>query len=58
MGTTSSFGRNKGNIFLVNAKSRQVLWSTYEPAKSAASKELDRTASGIVSRLKKDLKRK
>jgi hypothetical protein len=58
IGTTSSFARNKGTIFLVDAKSRQVLWSTYEPARSAASRELDRTASGIVSRLKKDLKQK
>ena len=57
-GAMSSFARNKGVIFLVDAKSRQVLWSTYEPARSAASKELDRTASGIVSRLKKDLKQK
>jgi hypothetical protein len=58
VGLTSSFARNKGTIFLVDAKSRQVLWSTYDPPKGAASKQLDRTASGIVSRLKKDLKRK
>jgi hypothetical protein len=57
-GTMSSFARNKGVIFLVDAKSRQVLWSTYDPAKSSASKDLDRTASDIVSRLKKDLKKK
>ena len=58
VGTMSSFSRNKGVIFLVDAKSRQVLWSTYAPAKSAASKDLNRTASDIVSRLKKDLKKK
>ncbi|HMD70241.1 MAG TPA: hypothetical protein VKF41_02800 [Bryobacteraceae bacterium] len=58
VGTMSSFARNKGVIFLVDAKSRQVLWSTYEPARSSASKELNRTAAGIVSRLKKDLKQK
>jgi hypothetical protein len=58
VGLTSSFARNKGVIFLVDAKSRQVLWSTYEPARSAANKELNRTASGIVDRLKKDLKKK
>jgi hypothetical protein len=51
----SSFGRSKGNIFLVEAKSRLVLWSTYEPPKSNAARDLDRSANDIVSRLKKDL---
>jgi len=57
-GGMSSFGRNKGTVFLVDAKSRQVLWSTYDPPKSGIAKELDRTAADIVNRLKKDLKRK
>jgi len=51
----SSFSRSKGNIFLVEAKSRTVLWSTYEPPKSTAARDLDRAATDIVSRLKKDL---
>ena len=51
----SSFGRGKGTVFLVDAKSRQVIWSTYQPAASSAGKELDHTASGIVSRLMKDM---
>lgn len=51
----SSFSRSKGNVFLVDAKSRQVIWSTYDPPRSTAGKDLDRTASDIVSRLKKDL---
>ncbi len=58
IGTMSSFARNKGTIFLVDAKSREVLWSTYSPSRGIASKELDRTASEIVARLKKDLKKK
>lgn len=53
----SSFARNKGTIFLVDAQSREVLWSVYDPPKSFDSKELDRTANDIVSRLKKDLKK-
>jgi hypothetical protein len=53
----SNFARNKGTIFLVDAQSREVLWSVYEPPKSFSSKDLDRTASDIVSRLKKDLKK-
>ncbi len=51
----SSFGRSKGNIFLVEAKSRVVLWSTYDPPKTTTARDLDRAASDIVSRLKKDL---
>ena len=53
--SNSTFGRGKGTIFLVDAKSRQVIWSTYEPASSSAGKEMHRTASDIVSRLKKDM---
>lgn len=56
-GLQSSFGRNKGTIFLVDAKSREILWSVYDPPKSTSSKEMDRTANDIVSRLKKDLKK-
>lgn len=54
----SSFGGSKGTVFLVDVHSLQVLWSTFEPPKSGAVRELDRTASDIVSRLKRDLKRK
>ena len=57
-GTSSSFGRGKGTVFLVDAKSRQVVWSIYELPKGSSAKELDRTASDIVSRLKRDLKGK
>lgn len=51
----SSFGRGKGTIFLVETKSRQVIWSTFDPAKGLTNRQLDRTASDIVGRLKKDL---
>ena len=54
----SNFGRNKGTYFLVDAKSREVVWSTFDPPKAYNGKELDRTASDIVARLKKDLKKK
>jgi hypothetical protein len=52
---TSSIGRSKGTVFLVDTKSRQVVWSSYDLPKDTSSKELDRTASDIVSRIKKDL---
>ena len=53
--SSSSFGRAKGTVFLVDAKSRQVVWSVYQPAKGGTPKEMDRTANDIVSRIKKDL---
>ena len=52
---TSSVGRSKGTIFLVGTKSRHVLWSTFNPPKDSSSKEMDRIASAIVSRIRKDL---
>lgn len=51
----SSFGRGKGTIFLVESKSRQVVWSTFDPSKSNTAHDLNRTATDIVARLKKDL---
>ena len=54
--TNSAFGRAKGTVFLVDAKSRQVVWSVYQPSKDGTSKEMDRTAKDIVSRVRHDLK--
>jgi hypothetical protein len=54
--TASNFGRGKGNIFLVDPKSHQVVWSAYRTPKSSASSDMDRTASDMVSRLKRALK--
>jgi hypothetical protein len=54
-GANSTIGRSKGTVFLVDTKSRQVVWSVFELAKDSSSKELDRTASDIVSRLKKEI---
>jgi len=54
---SSALGRSKGTLFLVDAKSRQVVWSTFEVPKNDQASQLDRTASDIVTRLKRDLKR-
>ena len=51
----SAVGRSRGTVFLVGMKSRQVLWSVYDLPKDSSSKELDRIASAIVSRLRKDM---
>jgi hypothetical protein len=52
---SSGFGRAKGTIFLVDAKSHQVVWSVFDPPKGTTENDLDRTASDIVSRIKKEL---
>jgi hypothetical protein len=52
---TSSVGHSKGTVFLVDTKSREVVWSVYNLPKNSTSKELDRIASDIVSRIKRDL---
>jgi hypothetical protein len=52
---TGGFGRAKGTVFLVDAKSHQVIWSAFDPPKGSSNTDLDRAASDIVSRIKKDL---
>jgi hypothetical protein len=47
----SSFSRRKGTIFLVEAASRIVVWSTYHPPRNTTPPELDRTAQRIVEAL-------
>ncbi len=51
----SSFSRGRGTIFLVDAKSKQVLWSDYEKPADTSSKQLNRTAGRIVARLGKNI---
>jgi hypothetical protein len=53
----SSFSRSKGTVFLVDAGTRAVLWSVYEPPKNTSPAELDRTAQRIVGALKQPVKR-
>ena len=53
--SSSSFGRSRGTVFLVDAKSRQVVWSVYQPSKDSSSKEMDSTAKDIVNRLHETL---
>jgi hypothetical protein len=54
----SSFSKGKGTIFLVDRRSRNVLWSTYLHPKNTLAAEMDRTAGEIVSRLRRVLKGK
>ncbi len=51
----SSFNNGRGNFFIVDRRSRNVLWSLYERPKDSTPGELTRTAEKIVKRLKADL---
>src|SRR5713226_6030936 len=55
---TSSFGRGKGTIFLVDLKSRAVIWSGYQKRNGSAPDILDRTATQIVQQIKRQQKTK
>jgi hypothetical protein len=50
-----SFARARGTVFLVDAQSRQVLWSSYALARKTSPADLDRLATKVVEGLKKDL---
>jgi hypothetical protein len=47
--------RGRGNIFLVDVKTREVLWSAFERPKNSSPHEMDHTAERIVKQLKEDL---
>ncbi len=49
---TSSFGRGRGNVFLVDRHSRAVVWSTHFTAKNNSSRELFKAAEQVVNRLR------
>jgi hypothetical protein len=54
----SSFGRGKGTVFLVDLKSRAVIWSAYERPTGSRPEVLDREAVHIVQAIKKQQKAK
>ncbi|HTM52079.1 MAG TPA: hypothetical protein VL285_25465 [Bryobacteraceae bacterium] len=54
----STFGHGRGNLFLVDLKSRAVIWSVYEKPTRTAPETLDRTAGRIVEQIKKQQKPK
>src|SRR5207248_1542892 len=54
----SSFGRGKGTVFLVDIKSRAVIWSLYQKPGRSTPEDLNRTAVHIVERIKKEQKTK
>jgi hypothetical protein len=51
----SSFNRTKGNFFVVDRRSRAVLWSVYVQPKDSTPGELTKTAGKIVKLLREDV---
>lgn len=50
-----STARSKGTLFLVDVKSRQVLWSTYLKEFYPSPNQLHKQARNVVARLKKQI---
>ena len=47
-------GSARGNVFLVDVKTRQVIWSTYERPKNTTADQMHKTAGKIVDQFQKD----
>jgi hypothetical protein len=53
----SSFSRGRGNVFLVDRRTKRVLWSDFQRPKSSRADEVNRAAEKIISQLEGDLQR-
>jgi hypothetical protein len=51
----SSFRTAHGTVFLVHAKTQQVVWSAYQKPGSHAPKDMERKATRIAKLLEKDM---
>jgi hypothetical protein len=51
----SAFHAAHGTVFLVHAKTQQVVWSTFQKPGGHDAKEMERTATRIAKLLEKDL---
>lgn len=49
-----SFTKGRGNLFLVDRQTRNVIWSIYERPKTSQPDQLHKTASRIAERFQKD----
>ena len=56
--TMKPLSNGKGSLFLVDRKSKNVVWSTYDKPKSNRADDENQLAQRIVSKLEKDLKGK
>jgi hypothetical protein len=55
-GPMAGGGRSKGAVFLVDRKTRSVIWSDYVRPKSSQPEELNHVADKIAGQLEKDKK--
>ena len=55
---TSSFGRGRGNLFLVDLKSRSVVWSTFRLPKSRTPADLDKNSDRVTHSLAEAMAKK
>ncbi|HLJ44989.1 MAG TPA: hypothetical protein VKU01_03225 [Bryobacteraceae bacterium] len=55
---TSSFGGGKGTFFLVDRKTRNVVWSDYDRPRDSTPHQLEKTADRVTQKLKRDLQSK
>ena len=51
----SSFGRGRGNVFIVSRQSHQVLWSAYERPRGSSSREVEKNARRFAKKLRDEL---
>ena len=51
---TTAISRSKGTLFLVDRRSRRVLWSTYQKTKTNQPDDLEKAAARIADRVKED----
>jgi hypothetical protein len=56
--TMKPLSNGKGSLFLVDRKSKNVVWSTYDKPKSNRADDENQLAQRIVSKLEKDVKGK
>jgi len=49
------FRKGRGMVFLVERRTRQVVWSTYELPKNQTARKMDQAARRIAEKLKKEL---
>ncbi|MBE0659763.1 MAG: hypothetical protein IH602_18865 [Bryobacteraceae bacterium] len=54
---TGGFSRGKGTIFLVDRRTKTVLWSAYVRPNSSLPKDLDRAAKTIADRFEETVKK-
>ena len=54
----SSFSRGRGNVFLIDRKTKRVIWSYHKTPKRTTVSQMDRVAQQIVGQLQDDLKTK